>query len=75
VKRPIAIAGVASAMLVLGASAALAEGSWTSSTTDVLTSFDSRSWTGTNNDAAHTVITFEGCTDPLRGGTGANTKI
>ncbi|CAN5440630.1 hypothetical protein BH20CHL6_BH20CHL6_09640 [soil metagenome] len=40
-----------------------AEGSWTSSMSNVKVGFDSRTWTDRNSDSASTAIRFEGCRD------------
>jgi len=47
---------------VLAATAAAAEGSWTSSMTGVVTGFHSRTWTDKNSDSSATKITLTRCT-------------
>jgi hypothetical protein len=61
--------------VIISASPALAEGSFTSSLSNVLTGFNSRSWTDKNSDGTSTRITLSQCTDPARGGKGANTRL
>lgn len=45
------------------ASAAYAEGNWTSTISQALTGFNSRQWTDNNSDGTSTSIRFDGCID------------
>lgn len=61
-KHKMTMATVASLATLAIASPAAAEGSWSSSITDALTGFNSRTWADNNNDANATKITFKNCT-------------
>lgn len=52
-----------SGLIFMPAAPALAEGQWTSSITDALTGFQSRSWNDTNTDAVSTKTKFSTCTE------------
>jgi hypothetical protein len=54
-------AGLVLSMLVAGV--VLAEGSWTSSMSNVNVGFDSRTWTDRNTDNVGTTIRFDDCRD------------
>lgn len=68
-----AVAALAMLSVPLAAGPALAEGSFTSSLSGVLTSFDSRTWNDGNRDGAATNITLRGCT--RHGDRPANTQL
>ena len=62
-------------VVLMLAPAAMAEGSWTSSITNALTGFDSRSWTDNNSDSANTTIQFNNCEDDWTAIEPDNTQI
>lgn len=73
VKRA-ALIGVSSLCLVLSTiSPAHAEGSWSSSVSNALTGFTSRSWTDNNSDATATRTVWSGCSTVT--GTYRNTTL
>ncbi|QWS33241.1 hypothetical protein [Curtobacterium aetherium] len=59
--RAFAAVSVALALVLGTATAAHAEGSWTSDMTQVQPTFESRTWADKNLDAAHTIITLSNC--------------
>lgn len=56
-------AGLIAGLVVLPATPSLAEGSWTSSISDALTGFSSRSWNDRNIDSVATKTSFSTCTE------------
>ncbi len=53
--------GVSTLSVAIGALPAFAEGNWSSSISGAAVGFSSRSWQDSNVDAAHTGVTFSGC--------------
>ena len=71
--RKLAAMAASSLAALTFASAAFAEGSWTSYISGALTGFESRIWYDGNTDAANTLIRFDGC--HLTWGPGTNADV
>lgn len=73
--QSIAAASLAVAFTVGTATAAHAEGNWSSDMTQVQPTFESRRWADNNIDAAHTVITLSNCKGNAKGKKSGTTAI
>jgi hypothetical protein len=67
-RRVFAAASMAACGLGMFAVPAHAEGSWSSSVTDVRQGFESRRWDDRNSDGASTLVQFSNCTYKFAGG-------